>query len=71
MECTICKNFKEIIDVKEIEEMVKRIAKMLGLPPHFRREDGVYILRDGTEVVCEVVETATWSDYCVTCFAKL
>jgi hypothetical protein len=71
-ECTICKSFKEVISVKEIEEMVKRIAEMLGLSPQFKKvDDGVYILRDGTKVVCEMVETATWSDYCVTCSADL
>jgi hypothetical protein len=68
--CTKCANFKEVIDVKEIEEMVKKIAEMLGLPPSFQKEDGIYVLQD-TKVVCEVVETATWSDYCVTCSAEL
>jgi hypothetical protein len=71
-ECTICKSFKEATNIKEIEEMVKRIAEMLGLPPRFKKvDDGVYILHNGTKVVCEMVETATWSDYCVTCSAEL
>jgi hypothetical protein len=71
-ECTVCASFKEPISIEKIEEMVKRIAEMLGLPQHFKKEeDGVYILRDGTKVVCEVVETATFSDYCVTCSAEL
>jgi hypothetical protein len=69
--CTKCVSFKEVIDVKEIEKMVKKIAEMLGLPPNFQKEDGIYILQDGTKVVCEVVETATWSDYCVECSAVL
>ncbi len=67
-ECTECASFKQAINV---EELVKEIARRLGLPPYFKKIDDIYVLKDGTKVVCEIAETATWSDYCVTCKAEL
>jgi hypothetical protein len=68
--CTVCGSYKQIINVWQI---VREIAKMLGASPQSIEEedDGIYSLEDGTRIICEKEETATWSDYCITCSAKL
>jgi hypothetical protein len=63
IECVICTSYKVPLSVKPLLE---RIAELLGKFEFKKEDDGIFVLEDGTKIICEEAEM-TWSDRCVSC----